>query len=247
MLLDGRTAVITGAADGIGWVIAQVFASEGANLVLGDIDETRVTARAAELVGAGGRSIGVACNVTDESDVERLARAAIDEFGSIDVWVNNAGMTRDNVMRKMTLDDFRMVIDVNLTGTWIGTRAAVAGMRETGSAGSIINLSSISGKVGNPGQTNYSAAKAGIVGLTKASAKEAARHGIRANAIQPGLIRTAMTDRMDQAALAMGVEAVPLGRIGEPEEVARVAVFLASDLSSYVTGAVIEVTGGRHM
>src|SRR5699024_9044899 len=126
---------------------------------------------------------------------------------------------KDAIMRKMTLDDFRTVIDVHLSGTWLGTRAAVAAMRAAGSGGSVINMSSISGKVGNPGQTNYSAAKAGIVGLTKAAAKEADRHGIRVNAIQPGLIRTPMTDGMDQEALNAGLAQVPLGRSGEAEEV----------------------------
>ena len=246
-LLTGRAAVITGSADGIGWTMANVFADHGAHLVIADIRGDAATQRAEELAGRGIRAIGMACDVTSEADVDVLIERAISEFGAIDVFVNNAGITRDAVMRKMSLDDFQLVIDVHLRGAWLGTRAASAAMRSTNTAGSIINVSSISGKVGNPGQTNYSAAKAGMVGLTKSSAKEVARYGIRVNAIQPGLIRTAMTEKMDLTALAAGLEQVPLGRIGEPTEVADVAVFLASDLSSYVTGAVLEVTGGRHM
>lgn len=246
-LLEGRTAIVTGDASGIGWEIAWCFAHHGANLVLGDLDLARTTERAEQLASAGAHAIAVKCDVTEEEQVTGLTEAAVEATGRLDVFVNNAGVTKDAIMRKMTLDDFRTVIDVHLSGTWLGTRAAVAAMRAAGNGGSVINMSSISGKVGNPGQTNYSAAKAGIVGLTKAAAKEAARHGIRVNAIQPGLIRTPMTDGMDQEALNAGLAQVPLGRIGEAEEVAGVALFLAGDLSSYMTGTVMEVTGGRHM
>ena len=156
-------------------------------------------------------------------------------------------MLRDATMRKMTLDDFRTVIDIHVQGTWLGTRAAAANvMREQGS-GSIVNMSSISGKVGNLGQTNYSAAKAGIVGLTKAAAKEVAHLGVRVNAIQPGLIRTPMTESMRADIWEQRLKEIPMQRFGEPAEVASVACFLASDLSSYMTGTVLEVTGGRHM
>lgn len=246
-LLEGRTAVVTGGAAGIGWEIAREFALHGADVVIGDLDSEGARARARDLASLGVRAAGAECDVTDEAAVTALTAAATGLTGRLDVFVNNAGITRDAVMRKMTVEDFRAVTDVHLTGTWLGTRAAVAAMRGVGNGGSVVNMSSISGKVGNPGQTNYSAAKAGIVGLTKAAAKEAARYGIRVNAVQPGLIRTAMTDAMDQDALRAGLEQVPLGRIGEPREVAGVAVFLASDLSGYVTGTVTEVTGGRHM
>jgi 3-oxoacyl-[acyl-carrier protein] reductase len=170
----------------------------------------------------------------------------VDTFGSLDVMVNNAGITRDATMRKMTIDDFRAVLDVHLLGAWLGTRFASYVMREQG-RGSIINISSLSGKVGNPGQTNYSAAKAGIVGLTKAAAKEMGHLGVRVNAIQPGLIRTPMTEAMPSKAWDSKMAEIPMGRAGEPEEVAKVALFLASDLASYLTGTVIEVTGGRGM
>lgn len=244
-LLENRTAVITGGAQGIGLAIARRYVEEGARVVIGDLDEDAAKKAAAEL--GNDRAIGVRCNVVDADDVQALIDAAVETYGSLDVFVNNAGITRDAVMRKMTLDDFRQVLDVHLVGSWLGTRAAVAAMRTAGNGGSIVNMSSISGKVGNPGQTNYSAAKAGIVGLTKAAAKEAARHGIRVNAVQPGLIRTPMTEGMDQSALNAGLAQVPLGRIGEPGEVAGVVLFLAGDLSSYMTGTVMEVTGGRHM
>jgi 3-oxoacyl-[acyl-carrier protein] reductase len=244
-LLDGRSAVITGGAQGIGLAIATRFASEGASIVLGDLDKDRVAEAAAGI--SAGSALGVRCDVTDEAEVQALVQACVETHGQVDVMVNNAGITRDMTMRKMTLDDFRAVVDVHLQGAWLGTKYAGLAMRESGRGGSIVNLSSISGKVGNAGQTNYSAAKAGMVGLTKASAKELAHAGIRANAIQPGLIRTPMTDKMRQDILEQRVAEIPLGRIGEPADVASVALFLASDLSAYVTGTVIEVTGGRHM
>ncbi len=160
--------------------------------------------------------------------------------------VNNAGITRDATMRTMTEEDFDLVISVHLKGTWHGTRKASAIMREA-KRGAIVNISSLSGKVGMVGQTNYSAAKAGIVGLTKAAAKEMAHHGVRVNAIQPGLIRSAMTEAMPQKAWDQKMAEIPMGRPGEVDEIASVALFLASDMSSYMTGTVLEVTGGRFM
>lgn len=247
MLLPDKVAVITGAGAGIGRRLAERFAAEGASVVIGDIDLEAAQSAADVIAASGARALAVRNDVVDEGSVDALVSAAIDAFGRIDVWVNNAGFTRDAVMRKMTLEDFRSVIEVHLVGAWLGTRAASASMRATGTAGSIINMSSISGKVGNPGQTNYSAAKAGMVGLTKAAAKEVARYGIRVNAIQPGLIDTAMTRKMPPDVLADRIKEIPLGRIGQIDDVAGAAVFLASDLSSYLTGTVTEVTGGRHM
>ena len=175
-----------------------------------------------------------------------LVDTAVSAFGRLDVLVNNAGVLRDATMRKMPLEDFMAVLETHVLGSWLGTRAAAAVMREQGS-GSIVNMSSISGKVGNIGQTNYSAAKAGIVGLTKAAAKELAHVGVRVNAIQPGLIRTPMTEAMREDIWQARLGEIPMQRFGEPAEVAAVAAFLASDLSSYMTGTVLEVTGGRHM
>lgn len=245
-LLERRTAVITGAARGLGLAIARACLAEGANVVIGDLDEAAASAAAARLAGAD-RAIGLACDVTAEADVDRLLEAAAAAFGGVDVMVNNAGITRDRTMRKMTLDDFGAVIDVHLRGAWLGTRAAASVMREQGRGGSIINMSSISGKVGNPGQTNYSAAKAGIVGLTKAAAKEVGFAGVRVNALQPGIIETEMTRGLGEAVRASRLADVPLGRFGRPEEVAQAAVFLASDMSSYLTGVAIEIAGGRNL
>ncbi|MDT7591531.1 MAG: 3-oxoacyl-[acyl-carrier protein] reductase, partial [Pseudonocardiales bacterium] len=196
-MLDERVAVITGAAQGIGLEIARRFLAEGARVVLGDVNGEAAEKSAAELAAAGdgGAAIGARCDVTSEDEVGALVQRAVAEFGSLDVMVNNAGITRDATMRKMTLEDFRAVLDVHLVGSWLGTRAAGGVMREQ-KRGSIINISSISGKVGMLGQTNYSSAKAGMVGLTKAAAKELAYLGVRVNAIQPGLIRTAMTEAL---------------------------------------------------
>ncbi len=244
-LLAGRTAVITGGAQGLGLAIAERFLAEGARVVLGDLN-LEATQAAAEGLGSAALARGVRCDVTSAADVDALIAVALDAFGGLDIMVNNAGITRDATMRKMTEQDFGEVIDVHLKGTWNGTRAAAAVMREQG-RGAIINMSSISGKVGFVGQTNYSAAKAGIVGLTKAAAKELAHLGVRVNAIQPGLIRSAMTEAMPQRIWDAKLAEVPMGRAGEPSEVAAVALFLASDLSSYMTGTVLEVTGGRHI
>lgn len=244
-LLEGRTAVITGGAQGLGYAIASAFVAEGARVVIGDIDGDAAARAATDL--AGDSAVGVACDVCSEPDVERLLDVATDTFGGLHVMVNNAGITRDTTMRKMSLDDFALVIDVHLRGTWLGTRAAANRMREQGHGGSIINMSSISGKVGNPGQTNYSAAKAGIVGLTKAAAKEVGFAGVRVNALQPGIIETAMTRGLSDEVRAARLADVPLGRFGQPAEVAQVALFLAGDMSSYLTGITIEIAGGRNI
>jgi 3-oxoacyl-[acyl-carrier protein] reductase len=245
--MTDRTAVITGGAQGLGRQIAQTFGEQGARVVIADRDGDAAARVADEFNASGMKAIWARCDVTDEGMMEALVATAVDAFGSIDVMVNNAGFTRDNVLRKMSVSDFKAVLEVHVVGTWLGTRAATASMRATGTSGSIVNMSSISGKVGNAGQTNYSAAKAGIVGLTKAAAKEVARYGIRVNAIQPGVIEGPMTAQMPADVLADRIAEIPLGRIGVPADVAGVALFLASDLSSYMTGAVLEVAGGRHM
>lgn len=242
-MLKGRTAVITGAAQGIGFEIARLFAENGANIVIGDIDGNGALEAADRLDSS---AIGVPCDVTSPGDVEALLSVAVEKFGRLDVMVNNAGITRDATMRNMTEQQFDDVVAVHLKGCWNGTRLAAGIMRES-NGGSIINISSISGKVGFIGQTNYSAAKAGIVGLSKAAAKEVAFKGVRVNVIQPGLIRTAMTEALPQNIWQQKLDEVPMGRAGEPLEIASVALFYASDLSSYMTGTVAEVTGGRYM
>jgi 3-oxoacyl-[acyl-carrier protein] reductase len=244
-MLDGKAAIITGGAGGLGGAMAETFLRAGASVVLSDLNEDAMRATAAELQTLG-KVVTCATDVTSEADLQRTVERCVSEFGTVDVMVNNAGITRDATMRRMPLTDFLDVLNVHLVGAWLGTRAAAAIMRKQQS-GSIINISSISGKIGNIGQTNYSSAKAGMVGLTKASAKELAHVGVRVNAIQPGLIRTAMTAGLREDLWERKVAAVPMGRVGEPEEVANVALFLAGPLSSYVTGAVLEVTGGRDM
>jgi 3-oxoacyl-[acyl-carrier protein] reductase len=247
-LLDGQTAVITGGAQGLGFAIAERFVAEGARVVLGDVNLEATEIAAKQLGGPKSQDVALAvrCDVTQPADVDTLIRTAVERFGGLDIMVNNAGITRDATMRKMTEEQFDQVIDVHLKGTWNGTRLAAAIMREN-KRGVIVNMSSVSGKVGMVGQTNYSAAKAGIVGMTKAAAKELAYLGIRVNAIAPGLIRSAMTEAMPQRIWDQKVAEIPMGRAGEPSEVASVALFLASDLSSYMTGTVMEVTGGRHI
>ena len=244
-MLSGQTAVITGGAQGLGFAIAERFIAEGARVVLGDVN-LDATEDAAKRLGGPGVAAAVRCDVTQATDVDALVATAVDRFGDLDIMVNNAGITRDATMRKMTEEQFDQVIAVHLKGTWNGIRAAAAIMREN-KRGAIVNMSSLSGKVGLVGQTNYSAAKAGIIGMTKAAAKELAHLGVRVNAIAPGLIRSAMTEAMPQRIWDQKVAEVPMGRAGEPSEIAKVALFLASDLSSYMTGTVLEVTGGRFM
>jgi 3-oxoacyl-[acyl-carrier protein] reductase len=248
-LLDDQVAVITGAAQGIGYAIAATLHEQGAHVVIADLDPDLADTAAQQLTAESNRqagATGVRCDVTNEDDVRNLTESTVDQHGGLHVFVNNAGITRDKTLRKMTSDQFRSVVDVHLYGAWLGTKYAAEAMRPN-RRGAIVNISSISGKVGMFGQTNYSAAKAGMVGLTKACAKELARDGIRVNAIQPGLIRTPMTEAVPDDVYAAKLAEIPLGRAGEPSEIGSVVLFLASDLSSYVTGIVVEVAGGRHI
>jgi len=243
-LLEGKVAIVTGGGQGIGLSIAEAFVAHGAAVLVADVDAEKAAAAVSPLREGGGRIEAVGCDVTSETDQAALVQACLDAFGQVDVLVNNAGVTRDAYLSKMSLADFDLVLDVSLKGAWLGTRAVAPLFREQRS-GSIINMSSLSGKIGNPGQTNYSAAKAGLVGLTKATAKELGPSGVRANVVQPGLVRTAMTLAMKPEIFAAKEAEVPMGRAGLPEEVANAVVFLASPLASYINGAVLEVTGGR--
>jgi 3-oxoacyl-[acyl-carrier protein] reductase len=245
-LLEGRRAIVTGGGQGIGAAVAAVFSAHGAAVVVADVDAASAQRSAAALRAGGAAAAAARLDVRDPDEVAAAVALCRDRFGGLDILVNNAGITRDATLRRMTLDDFAAVLDVHLKGAFLVTQAAAAVMREQ-RAGAIVNISSISGKVGMVGQANYSAAKAGLIGFTKAVAKELAPHGIRVNAVQPGLIRTAMTEALRPDIWAQKLAEIPMGRAGEPADVANAVLFLASDLAAYVTGAVLEVTGGRHM
>lgn len=242
-LLNGQVAIVTGGAQGIGVAIAERFLACGAAVMIADVGEEQARASARNL-NAGDRVAAQRCDVTKGVDTEALVQACVARFGRLDILVNNAGITRDAYMAKMSEADFDAVVGVSLKGAWLGTRAVATLFREQRS-GCIVNMSSLSGKIGNPGQTNYSSAKAGLIGLTKASAKELGPSNVRVNAVMPGLIKTAMTLAMKPDVWQAKEREVPMQRAGTPGEVANVVLFLASPLASYVNGAVIEVTGGR--
>jgi len=245
-LLRDRVAFVTGAGAGIGRTIARRFAEEGADIAAVDVNGPAAEETAALARALGRRAEAIRADVANAGDVQAAAGRAFEVFGRIDVLVNNAGITLDATIPEMSEADWDAVLDVHLKGTFLCTRAIAPRMREAG-RGAIVNMSSISGKIGNIGQANYSSAKAGLVALTKVTAREFARYGVRANVIQPGLIGTPPTLERGEEKLREGAAGTPLGRIGTPDEVASVALFLASDMASFVTGAVIEVTGGRHM
>jgi len=245
--MDGRRAVVTGAGRGLGEAMARAFLRQGAAVVIADLD-TDVSVRTANALAdeTGGLAVGIACDVVDEDSVRRLVAQATTTLGGIDVWVNNAGILRNKSLADATLADFRDLIDVHVQGSWLGIKHVAPAMRARG-GGSVINMSSIGGKAGLAGQTNYSTAKAAIVGLTKAAAKELAPDRIRVNAIVPGIINTAMAAMLAPDDLAARIADIPLRRLGDPAEIGSAAVFLASDMSSYMTGALLEVSGGRFM
>lgn len=247
-LLADKVALVTGAGRGIGRSTAECLVDSGARVLLADIDGEAAQA-AADAINAkhsAETALGLAVDVRSETGAQDAVVAAVERWGSLDTVVNNAGITRDATLRRMTVQAWQAVFEVNLQGMMLVTQAAAAVMREQGT-GSIVNISSISGKVGLVGQTNYSAAKAGVVGFTKAAAKELAHRGVRVNAVQPGLVDTPMTLGMRDDLLQQKLAEIPLGRAADPREVATVVLFLASDLSSYMTGAVLEATGGRFM
>jgi 3-oxoacyl-[acyl-carrier protein] reductase len=245
-LLEGKTAIITGATRGIGKAIAIRFAQEGCNVAFTDLfEDENMKATEAEIAALGVKAKGYASNAANFDDTQRVVDLITEEFGAIDVLINNAGITKDTLLMRMTEDQWDAVINVNLKSVFNFTKAAQKVMLKQKS-GSIINMSSVVGVSGNAGQSNYSASKAGIIGFTKSIAKELGSRGIRSNAIAPGFIITEMTAKIPEDARKAWEASIPLRRGGEPDEVAKVCVFLASDLSSYVSGQVINVCGAMN-
>lgn len=245
-MIEGRAAIVTGSGQGLGRAIAQRFAAHGASVVVADIDPDRA-AETTELVRrAGGSAIAVPSDVRDDVSVDRLVQACADAFGTVDIVVNNASVVSAVTVRSMSISDWDRVLDVHLKGTWLMMRAASVPMRSQ-RRGSIINISSIVAKTGGIAQGHYAAAKAGVVGLSKSAAKEWGADGVRVNVIQPGLFATETARSMSSSAWQSRIDQTPLRRAGDPDELAGAALFLASDLASFVTGAVLEVTGGRDM
>ncbi|RLD64181.1 MAG: 3-oxoacyl-ACP reductase [Bacteroidetes bacterium] len=241
--LENKVAVITGGADGIGKAGAKRFAQEGAVVLIWDMNEEKGEATAKEINDNGGKAEFIKVNTAIFSDVEKATNDAIDAYGKIDILVNNAGITRDSTLKKMTLEQWQQVIDVNLTGVFNCSKHVSLHMAER-KFGRIINTSSVVALYGNFGQTNYVASKAGLIGITKTLAKELGRKNITVNAVAPGFILTDMVRKMPENVLKAMSEKVPLGRLGNPDEIASAYLFLASDDAAYINGSVLSVDGG---
>lgn len=244
MLLEGKTAVVTGASRGIGRGIALALAREGAEVIVNyNGSRERAEEVVSEITQAGGKATAVQCNVSDFEQAKEFYAAILKEYGKIDILVNNAGITKDNLIMKMSEEEFEDVIHTNLMGTFNGIKFVTRPMMKQ-RCGRIINIASVSGVVGNMGQANYSASKAGVIGLTKATAKELAARNITVNAVAPGFIATEMTEKLSEAVREEACKTIPLKEFGTPEDVAETVVFLASDKARYITGQVISVDGG---
>jgi 3-oxoacyl-[acyl-carrier protein] reductase len=249
MLMTGKTVLVTGGAQGIGRAICEAFLAEGASVALSDINEASVAATAKELAEKArtGAKVGAyKSDVTNSADAENTVNKVVEDFGQVDVLVNNAGITMDGLLVRMTDDAFQKVLSVNLTGAFFMLRAAAKVMMRARS-GAIVNIASVVGVMGNAGQANYSASKAGLIGLTKTAARELASRGIRVNAVAPGFIETAMTGKLSEEQKEKLFANIPLKRMGTSADVASAVLFLASEASGYVTGQVLRVCGGMVM
>ena len=246
MLLEHKVAVVTGAAQGIGKAIALCLGRDGADIIISDIDKEKACETASEIESLGRKSLALTVDVTNVDEIVSAVTNCLDKFNRIDILVNNAGITRDALIVRMKESDWNAVLSTNLTGTFNWMKAVAKPMMKQKS-GRIVNIASIIGVVGNPGQANYAASKAGIIGLMKSAAKELSGWNINVNAIAPGFIATQMTERLPESTKEKMLSSIPLSRFGEPEEVARAVLFLVSELSLYVTGQVINVDGGMVM
>lgn len=244
--LNGKTALVTGAARGLGQAIALKLAAAGADVAVCDLKQEWLDETAAKIRSLGRRAECYGVNVADGESVAEGVKSIEKDFGKIDILVNNAGITKDGLLMRMSESDWDAVLDVNLKGVFLCTKAVMRGMMKQRS-GTIVNIASVIGLMGNAGQANYAASKGGVIAFSKTVAKELSSRNVRCNAVAPGFIRTAMTDALDESVQAKMKELIPLARFGEPEDVANVVLFLAGDASAYVTGQVISTCGGMVM
>jgi len=246
MHLKDKNALITGAAQGIGKAIALAFAKAGANVIISDINLELATQTAEEAAKLGVKARAIKQNVADLAEVEATVKEVHAEFGKIDILINNAGITKDNLLLRMKKEDWDAVININLSSVF-NLCKAIAPIMMKQRSGKIINIASIVGEMGNAGQINYSASKAGVIGVTKTLAKELASRNITVNAIAPGFIQTAMTDKIPEEIKKQMLTGIPLGKLGQPEDIANACLFLAANTGDYITGQVIRVNGGMYM
>ncbi len=246
MRLSGKIALITGSAQGIGKAIAYAIAREGAHTIISDINMQEAEKTSHEIEKLGVQSLAIKLDVRNYAEVQESVNKILDKFGRIDILVNNAGITMDNLLMRMKEDDWKIVLDINLTGAFNCIKAVSRSMLKQKS-GRIVNIASVIGIIGNAGQANYAASKAGLIGLTKSVAKEFASRSITVNAIAPGFIKTAMTEVLSEEVRQNLLRSIPLHKLGEPEDVAKVVIFLVSDEGNYITGQVIRVDGGMVM
>jgi len=244
--LKGKVALVTGAAQGIGRAVALLLARNGADIAVSDINLEKAEETAKEIELIGPRAMAIRVDVAQFNDVERMVEAILEKFGKVDILVNNAGVTRDKLILRMTEEDWDVVLNINLKGTFNCTKAVVRNMAKQRS-GKIVSIASVVGEMGNAGQVNYSASKAGVIGLTKTIAREFAQRGINVNAIAPGYIETPMTEVLPEKVKEDLKRLIPMERLGKPEDVAEAVLFLVSEESNYITGHVLNVNGGIYM